>query len=75
MILNIVFWIFITITCSCILFLIGFLIKIHNWKLCGYNETYQSLANGKLGEVKNPIEMKFSSIENKMYHLGAWESI
>jgi hypothetical protein len=40
----------------------------------GYNETYQALANGRLREVKDPIEMKFNSIENKMYHIGAYEA-
>jgi hypothetical protein len=40
----------------------------------GYNETYQAIANGRLGEVKDPIEMKFNSIENKMYHIGAYEA-
>ena len=40
----------------------------------GYNETHQALMNGRLGEVKDPIEMTFNSIENKMYHIGAYEA-
>lgn len=74
MILEIIFWVCTSITFGCLLFAIGFLIKIHNWKMRGYNETYQALANGKLGEVKDPIEMKFNNIENKMYHIGAYEA-
>lgn len=74
MILEIIFWVCTSITFGCLLFAIGFLVKIHNWKMRGYNETYQALANGKLGEVKDPIEMKFNSIENKMYHIGAYEA-
>jgi hypothetical protein len=74
MILEIIFWVCTSITFGCLLFAIGFLIKIHNWKMRGYNETYQALANGRLREVKDPIEMKFNSIENKMYHIGAYEA-
>ena len=74
MILNIIFWICTSITFGCLLFAIGFLVKIHNLKLRGYEETYQALADGMLGEVKDPIEMTFISIENKMYHIGAWEA-
>ena len=74
MILEIIFWVCTSITFGCLLFAIGFLVKIHNWKMRGYNETYQALANGKLREVKDPIEMKFNSIENKMYHIGAYEA-
>lgn len=74
MILEIIFWVCTSITFCCLLFAIGFLVKIHNWKMRGYNETYQALANGRLGEVKDPIEMKFNSIENKMYHIGAYEA-
>jgi hypothetical protein len=74
MILEIIFWVCTSITFGCLLFAIGFLVKIHNWKMRGYNETYQALANGMLGEVKDPIEMKFNSIENKMYHIGAYEA-
>jgi hypothetical protein len=74
MILEIIFWVCTSITFGCLLFAIGFLVKIHNWKMCGYNETYQALANGRLGEVKDPIEMTFNSIENKMYHIGAYEA-
>lgn len=73
-ILMIVFWIFTAITFSCLVFSIAFLIKIHNWKMRGYNETYQALLNGTLGEVKDPVEMTFNSIENRMYHIGAWEA-
>lgn len=67
-------WIFIGLGLLGLLFVINFCVKMHNWKMCGYNETYQSLANGRLGEVKDPIEMKFNNIENKMYHLGAYEA-
>jgi hypothetical protein len=74
MILDIIFWVCTSITFGCLLFAIGFLVKIHNWKMRGYNETYQALANGRLGEVKDPIEMTFNSIENKMYHIGAYEA-
>ena len=74
MILEIIFWICISITFGCLLFAIGFLAKIQNWKMRGYNETYQALANCKLREVKDPIEMKFNNIENKMYHIGAYEA-
>ena len=74
MILEIIFWVCTSITFGCLLFAIGFLVKIHNWKMRGYNETYQALANGRLGEVKDPIEMKFNNIENKMYHIGAYEA-
>ena len=74
MILEIIFWVCTSITFGCLLFAIGFLVKIHNWKMRGYNETYKALANGRLGEVKDPIEMKFNSIENKMYHIGAYEA-
>ena len=74
MILKIIFWVCTSITFGCLLFAIGFLVKVHNWKMRGYNETYQALANGRLREVKDPIEMTFNSIENKMYHIGAWEA-
>lgn len=57
-----------------LLFVINFLVKIHNWKLRGYEETHQALMKGKLGEVKDPSEMTFNSIENKMYHIGAYEA-
>ena len=67
-------WIFIGLGLIGLLFVINFLVKIHNWKLRGYEETYQALMYGRLGEVKDPIEMTFNSIENKMYHLGAWEA-
>ena len=40
----------------------------------GYNETYEELTHGSLDEVKDPIEMTFNNIENKMYHIGAWEA-
>ena len=74
MILKIIFWVCTSITFSCLIFSIAFLIKIHNWKVRGYKETYQELSHGRLDEVKDPIEMKFSCIENKMYHIGAWEA-
>lgn len=74
MILKIIFWVCTSITFGCLLFAIGFLVKIHNWKMRGYDETYKALSNGRLGEVKDPIEMKFNSIENKMYHIGAYEA-
>ena len=74
MILKIIFWVCTSITFGCLLFAIGFLVKIHNWKMRGYNETYQALSNGRLNEVKDPIEMKFNNIENKMYHIGAYEA-
>lgn len=74
MILKIIFWVCTSITFSCLIFSIAFLIKVHNWKMRGYNETYQALANGRLGEVKDPIEMTFNNIENKMYHIGAYEA-
>lgn len=74
MILEIIFWVCTSITFGCLLFAIGFLVKVHNWKMRGYNETYQALANGRFGEVKDPIEMTFNSIENKMYHIGAYEA-
>ena len=74
MILKIIFWVCTSITFSCLIFSIDFLIKIHNWKMRGYNETYQALMKGKLGEVKDPIEMTFNNIENRMYHIGAYEA-
>lgn len=74
MILKIIFWVCTSITFSVLLFSIAFLIKIHNWKMRGYNETYQALANGRLNEVKDPIEMTFNNTENKMYHIGAYEA-
>ena len=65
---------FIFIGLGLLLFIINFLVKMHNWKMRGYNETYQALSNGRLDEVKDPLEMKFSCIENRMYHIGAWEA-
>lgn len=65
---------FIFIGLGLLLFIINFLVKMHNWKMRGYNETYQALSNGRLGEVKDLIEMKFNSIENRMYHVGAYEA-
>ena len=67
-------WICIGLGVIGLLFVINFLVKMHNWKWRGYEETQQALINGRLGEVKDPIEMTFNSIENKMYHLGAWEA-
>lgn len=74
MVLKIIFWVCTSFTFGFLIFSIGFLIKIHNWKMCGYNETYQALANGKLWEVKDPNEMTFNNAENKMYHIGAYEA-
>lgn len=67
-------WICIGLGLIGLLFVINFLVKMHNWKLRGYEETHQALMKGKLGEVKDPSEMTFNSIENKMYHQGAWEA-
>lgn len=67
-------WICIGLGLIGLLFVINFLVKMHDWKMLGYNETYQALMKGKLGEVKDPSEMTFNSIENKMYHIGAWEA-
>lgn len=67
-------WICIGLGLIGLLFVINFLVKIHNWKHRGYEETYQALMYGSLGEVKDPIEMTFNSIENRMYHMGAWEA-
>lgn len=67
-------WICIGLGLIGLLFVINFLVKIHNWKLRGYEETHQALMKGKLGEVKDPSEMTFNSIENKMYHIGAYEA-
>ena len=67
-------WICIGLGLIGLLFVINFLIKMHNWKMRGYEETYQALINGKLGEVKDPIEMTFNNTENKMYHIGAYEA-
>lgn len=67
-------WICIGLGLIGLLFVINFLIKIHNWKMRGYEETHQALMKGKLGEVKDPVEMTFSSIENRMYHMGAYEA-
>jgi hypothetical protein len=67
-------WIFIGLGIIGLLLVIIFLIKMHNWKWRGYKETHQALMNGRLGEVKDPSEMTFNSIENRMYHIGAWEA-
>ena len=67
-------WIFIVLGIIGLAFVINFLIKIHNWKLRGYEETYQELMYGSLEEVKDPIEMTFNNTENKMYHIGAYEA-
>ena len=67
-------WIFIVLGLIGLLFVINFLVKMHNWKWRGYEETQQALMNNRLGEVKDPSEMTFNSIENKMYHMGAWEA-
>ena len=67
-------WIFIVIGIIGLLFTINFNVKMHNWKVRGYKSTYKALANGRLGKVEDPNEMTFISIENKMYHIGAWEA-
>lgn len=67
-------WIFIVLGFLGLLFVINFLIKIHNWKVRGYKETYQELSHGRLDDVKDPFEMTFNNIENRMYHIGAWEA-
>jgi hypothetical protein len=67
-------WICIGLGLIGLLLVINFLIKMYNWKLRGYEETHQALMKGKLGEVKDPSEMTFNSIENKMYHIGAYEA-
>lgn len=67
-------WICIGLGLIGLLFVISFLIKIHYWKMRGYKGTYKALANGGLGKVEDPKEMTFISIENKMYHIGAWEA-
>lgn len=74
MILEIIFWVCTSITFGCLLFAIGFLVKIHNWKMQGYNGTFKALMKGALRKVDNPSEMTFISIENKMYHIGAWKA-
>ena len=67
-------WICIGLGLIGLLFVISFLVKIYNWKMRGYNETFQALMYGNLKEVKDPIEMTFNNTENKMYHIGAWEA-
>ena len=44
------------------------------WKMQGYNGTFKALMKGALRKVDNPSEMTFISIENKMYHIGAWKA-
>ena len=67
-------WIFIGLGLLGLLFVINFCVKMHNWKMQGYKGTYKALVNGRLGKVEDPKEMTFISIENKMYHIGAWEA-
>lgn len=67
-------WIFIVIGIIGLLFVINFYVKIHNWKVRGYKETYQELSHGRLDDVNDPFEMTFNSLENKMYHIGAYEA-
>ena len=74
MILKIIFWACTSITFGCLLFAIGFLAKIQNWKMRGYNGTFKALMKGTIRKVENPSEMTFISIENKMYHIGAWKA-
>ena len=57
-----------------LLFVIDYLIKLYNWKMQGYNGTFKALMKGTLEKVEDPNEMTFISIENKMYHIGAWEA-
>lgn len=57
-----------------LLFAIDSLVKLYNWKMQGYNGTFKALIKGTLKKVDNPREMSFISIENKMYHIGAWKA-
>lgn len=67
-------WICIGLGLIGLLFVINFLVKMHNWEIRGYNETFQLFKDNKLGTVSNPQFMKFSNIENKMYHKGAYRA-
>lgn len=67
-------WICIGLGLIGLLFVINFLVKMHNWEMHGYNETFQLFRDNKLGTVSNPQFMKFSNIENKMYHKGAYRA-
>lgn len=67
-------WICIGLGLIGLLFVINFLIKMHNWEMRGYNETFQLFRNNKLGIVSDPQFMKFPNIENKMYHKGAYRA-
>lgn len=67
-------WICIGLGLMGLLFVINFLVKMHNWEMRGYNETFQLFKDNKLGTVSNPQFMKFSNIENKMYHKGAYRA-
>lgn len=67
-------WICIGLGLIGLLFVINFLVKMHNWEMRGYNETFQLFKDNKLGTVSNPQFMKFSNIENKMYHRGAYRA-
>lgn len=57
-----------------LMFVIDYLVKLYNWKMQGYNGTFKALMKGTLRKVDNPSEMTFISIENKMYHIGAWKA-
>lgn len=67
-------WICIGLGLIGLLFVINFFVKMHNWEIRGYNETFQLFKDNKLGTVSNPQFMKFSNIENKMYHKGAYRA-
>lgn len=57
-----------------LLFVIDYLVKLYNWKMQGYKGTFKALMKGTLKKVEDPREMTFISIENKMYHIGAWKA-
>lgn len=57
-----------------LLFVIDYLVKLYNWKMQGYKGTFKALMKGTLEKVEDPREMTFTSIENKMYHIGAWKA-
>lgn len=64
----------ICIVLGLLMFVIDYLVKLYNWKMQGYNGTFKALMKGTLRKVDNPSEMTFISIENKMYHIGAWKA-
>lgn len=67
-------WIFIVLGIIGLVFVINFCVKMHNWEMRGYEETFQLFRDNKLGVVSNPQFMEFSNIENKMYHKGAYRA-